>query len=76
MYVRSLFQGRIIRTEPLLISTLYSECDVCNGKTSHYLHFVCPVLMEITTVNKYSQLETGDTHGAVCLAIMTNQAPA
>lgn len=34
------------------------------------------ILMEIASLNKHSGQETGDTHGTVCLAIVTNQAAA
>ena len=41
-----------------LLNEMYS--DISN---SLYMHFLRPVLIEIKTVNKYFQLETGDTLG-------------
>lgn len=60
-----------IEQKSSILTVMYSSTT-----SRHYLHFLFPVLMEIITVNKYTQLETGDTHGTVCLAIITNQAPA
>ena len=41
-----------------LLSEMYSDTS-----NSLYMHFLWTVLMEIKTVNKYFQLETGDTLG-------------
>ena len=41
-----------------LLNEMYSD-----KSNSLYMHFLRPVLMEIKTVNKYFQLETGDTLG-------------
>lgn len=50
---------------------------------SHYLFSLCPCSPSALVsdgnqplLNEHSQLEAGDTHGTVCLAIVTNQAPA
>lgn len=58
----------------LWTAALFNSAHIPECETSSFpLHFLCPVLVGISAENKYSQLEMGDTHGTVCLAIMTKR---